>query len=279
MGRGLFCERKDFFLESGPVMIRDPRVSARRRELLASSDSTCWKEVWALFLEHGPALGRIGAALASQDSRLPAEEVTDLLHAFALERLPRIVTLTRGMASDEQGRYIRASFRNFLRTFARSYMRHEKALEQLGTVMRATSEGFQQGLEDRGSARLSNQVSDDFGENFTTALSGLPKVQARAATMFLGLDDSSRSVREIAKDLGITRYAARLAVLDGLLGVAVLLGHRGILGDRDVEACRLIILEGCSLEEAARALRLTQHQVRSALERARTIVAVGLQEC
>jgi DNA-directed RNA polymerase specialized sigma24 family protein len=254
-------------------------LKARRRELLVESDSACWKDVWALFMEHGPALGRIGAALASQDPRLPADEVTDLLHAFVLERLPRITILTRGMASKEQGRYIRTSFRNFLRTFARSYARHEKSLKQLATEMQGATEGFAQGLENERSVGVFSQGSEDAEEKtLADALPGLRPELAQAAAMFLGLGVSQRSIREIAKELGMTRYATRLAVLDGLLGVAMLLGRRGILGGREVEACRLIILEGRSLADAARALRLTQHQVRSALERARAIVAVAVQK-
>lgn len=254
-------------------------VEAHRKELLVGSDSTCWEDVWALFMEHGPALGRIGAALAAQDSRLPVEEVPDLLHAFVLERLPRIAILTRGMASDEQGRYIRTSFRNFLRTFARSHTRHEKCLEQLATEMCGATGEFLQSLEGERSVHVFNQASEGLEEQtFADALSELPTELARVAAMFLGLDGSPRSIREIAKELGMTRYATRLAVLDGLLGVAILLGRRGILGDREVEACRLIILEGRSMADAAHALRLTRHQVRSALERARTIVAVAVQK-
>jgi DNA-directed RNA polymerase specialized sigma24 family protein len=239
--------------------------------------SICWNEVWSLFIKYGPALSRIGNTLASQNRRLPPDEISDLLHAFVLERLPRIALLTQDMAPEDQGRYVRTSFRNFLRNVARTSIRHEKSLEQLATELKSTKI-VQDDWDDRKRGTLSDQTATDFREKFTDALCELSAEQAQAVAMFLGTDNDPRSVREIAKELRTTRYAAKRAILDGLLGVALVLGRRGVLDDREVEACQLIILEGHSITDTARALRLTQHQVRFALERARSVVASALQK-
>ena len=239
-------------------------------------DSPSWNDVWALFLKYHHALHRIGTTIAARDPRLPGDEIPDLLHAFALEKLPRIALLTQGMPPDEQGRYVRASYRNFLRDYARTAAGHEKSLEQLAIELSRTKTMIQEGLDDSDTVHP-YQISNDLREKLSDALSELSMKKAKAVAMFLGLDNGPRSVREIARELHTTRYAAKHAVLDGLLGIALLLGRRGILGDREVEACRLIILDGRSVADAARILKLTQHQVRTALEIARSVVVVILR--
>jgi DNA-directed RNA polymerase specialized sigma24 family protein len=81
----------------------------------------------------------------------------------------------------------------------------------------------------------------------------------------------------VAERFGLTRHAARRAVVDGSLSLALRLGDADALSKRERDVCRQILLEGSSIAETARELRLTETQVRSALASARARMVAQLK--
>jgi DNA-directed RNA polymerase specialized sigma24 family protein len=243
-------------VHGGPFMIRDASGDRSRHEDLDSPlpSGTSWDDVWRVAETIVPSLNVIARAAGLEDG-------VDLVHAFVLERLPRIVPITARMPEGEAHLYLRASFRNFLRDAYRAKNRQERALE----ILRSEA---QSAAPDDGSTLPPNTVAE--------ALSDLPATLARAAALFLGTDEAPKSLRDIAAILGITRYEARTAVLDGLLAIAARLGERGVLTRKQLECCRLVLLEGVPIGEAAQQMHLTHGQVVSALDQARMSVAIVL---
>lgn len=227
-----------------------------------------WRDTWQLYKEHGPALLRIATAICHQDTRLASDEAEDLVHSFVVDRLPRVAEASRLLPVDERHRYIRASFRNFLRSAARGQGRHVAALKQLEQELIHTSQ------------ESADQVKPDDTSllaDVRAAIHDLPPDLVQPAALYLGIGGPRQSIREIARKLKRTRYLTRLAVLNGLIAIAARLRARDLLSDREMEAARLVLLEGQGLEHAARSLGLTRQQVHSALERARQALAARFQ--
>jgi DNA-directed RNA polymerase specialized sigma24 family protein len=214
--------------------------------------TSSWVEAWELFTHQRDSLASVLKGM--QGFGLSGEDAEDLLHSFVLQRLPRIATRTEALSAEERSRYLRASFRNFVRDAQRARKRQDAALERLAIELRDDS-------DDNSDVTPALSVQ--------SVLSQLPKNSARALSMFLGLGTSPMSVREIANALRTSRYAAKLLVLDGLIGGALALGEGGILSEVETEACREVILNASSIERAATSLGLTAEQVKRALQRAR----------
>jgi DNA-directed RNA polymerase specialized sigma24 family protein len=227
-----------------------------------------WHEIWDLYKEHGPALFLISRAICRQDPRLGPEDAEDLVHSFVLDRLPRVAEASRGLPQDSRRQYLRASFRNFLRSAARERSRHATALDQL-------SRAFGH-VQPESRADIDKETLASPAEVHAEVVD-LPPDLLRPAALYLGISGPPQSIRNIARSLNLTRYLTRLAVIDGLVAIAVQMRARGLLSDRELEAARLVLLEGRDMEEAARRLRLTTQQVRGALGRARTAVAAHMR--
>jgi DNA-binding CsgD family transcriptional regulator len=216
-----------------------------------------WQEVWTLLQEEGPALAKIARAQSKVDHE-------DLVHAFFLEKVPKVVELVADLSPANRSAYVRSAFRNFVRSAARDEKRHSSALERLANEFVVTL-----GAPGHVGAAIDPT-------QLRSALSLLPTSCAQASRLFLGLDGPPRSLRQIASALGTSRHTARIAVLDGLLAAAIALEHTGVLSPREVESCRLVLLEGSSVEASAMQLNVSPHQVRSAIESARAVIASAI---
>lgn len=214
--------------------------------------TSSWVEAWELFTHQRDSLTNVLKGMKAFG--LTGEDAEDLLHSFVLQRLPRIATLTENLSAQERNRYLRASFRNFVRDAQRARKRQDAALERLALELSDNAAD-----ESPGAPPLSIQ----------SVLEQLPEDSARALSMFLGIGTSQLSIRELAHVLRTSRYTAKLLVLDGLIGAALALGEAGILSEVETEACREVILNAASIENAATSLGLTVEQVRRALQRAR----------
>jgi DNA-directed RNA polymerase specialized sigma24 family protein len=218
-----------------------------------------WPAVWgALEAERAEFVRIIRAMLGPGHSKDAAE---DLLHSFALEILPRVLARAAGWTEEERGRYLRAALRNFVRSAHRTHARQERALAVLASEVMSEPVDSTEALDPTLLAR---------------AIEFLPPRSGLAVRAFLGVEGEPRSIREIAKQLGLTRYATRTLVQDGMLGAAILLRRTGVLSPLEVEACRRLILDGQEPESVARSLALPLVRIRRALERARQVVAHAL---
>jgi DNA-directed RNA polymerase specialized sigma24 family protein len=192
---------------------------------------------------------------------LSREDGEDILQSFALEILPQVVEKTAGLSEADQGKYVRAALRNFVRSVLRSHNREALALARLEKEVSWTEPEPSEALDP---------------VHLDQAIGQLPIESRRAVRAFLGIGREPTSIREIAKELGLTRYSTRKALQDGLLGAALALRQRGALSPIEAEACRRFILDGESLESVATSLGLSVHQVRQALHRARQVIAQNL---
>ena len=244
-----------------------PESFSRHVELLMTHQDVNWDAVWILYRDHAAALHRIGVGLTLEDRRIPQEEARDLVHSFVLQALPRVERITATFEKDRREKYLKAAFRNFVRSWARDRVRYERALKELGDELAPRSHGSSR--EDE-SIPLEKPLED--------VLPDVPAKLSRAAALFLGVSGPAHSIREIAREMRTTRYGAMKLVLDGLLAVAIRLGRKGALSDGEVESCRLVILEGRSIGDAARDLGLSSQQVRGALSRAREVVAAAVSK-
>lgn len=218
---------------------------------------TVWQRVTRL-LELNAAWLLAEARRLSGLLALSDEEPADVVQEFTLEKLPSVVSHAEqlSLGDAETGRYVRASFRNFLRDRARRARVLRHSWEALREELR---HGDPQEDTDR-------RVEEDPLQlrNFP-----LPQPHQQALARFFGLGVEARSIREIAKELSVSRHAARLLVLDGVLAITAALGHRAVLTDRQSEACRLVLVEGLSWNDAADRLGITEHQARKAVREAR----------
>lgn len=196
------------------------------------------------------ALGSLGSQLCDDD----------LVHAFLIERGPRLVQLMAEIEPEAKKKYLFTAFKNFVRSALRQEKRHAASVEQLAYTAIVCENA------DPALAPFTEQA-------LSGAVSALSRDVARAAGLFLGVHGSSSSIRQISELFGISRYTARLYVLDGVLGAAIHLGHFGALTDRQVEACRYVIIEGKTPSIAAGSLGITVTQVQSALSTARQLIA------
>lgn len=218
---------------------------------------------WQLLATHEHELAKIAGAVA-RTSGLDPDDALDLVHSFALERLTAVVDRAP-IDPARRGAYIRSSFRNFVRDAIRRQRREEDALAclraEVGVDLRDEA-------HERESVVSSAQVEQ--------ALAAIPSELATAARAYLGVDGAAASIREIAQRGGLSRHAARRAVIDGLLAAGVALGQSGALTPMQSAAVRAVLSQGVAIEVAAARLHLTTAQVRRALRDARSLVARSL---
>ncbi|MCB9595269.1 MAG: sigma-70 family RNA polymerase sigma factor [Sandaracinaceae bacterium] len=218
-----------------------------------------WRDVWEILLEQRDLLGSVAAAAART---LGPVEANDLVHSFALEQLPRILRRTGSLDVPARDAYIRAAFRNFVRSAARTTRRQRELLNHL-----QHAEPPDDGHELRPTVPR---------EDLLRALETLPTEHAQAISLFLGIEDGEQSLREIASKLEVSRYKARQLVLDGFLALAAALGIAGGLTHTELRVCDLLINHQLGIAAVAMHLSLTPHQVREALARAREVVNAQL---
>jgi DNA-directed RNA polymerase specialized sigma24 family protein len=228
------------------------------------SEEASWHETWMLYKEHAPALLQMARAICRNDPRLGLADAEDLLHSFVVDRLTRVARASQTLKEEDRRRYVRAAFRNFLRSAGRNQALRAAALEQVSRELSRADP------EQPADAELEQH---GFAQGLHPAIADLPLDLARPAALYLGLTGPPQSIREIAASLGLTRYLARLTIVNGLVAIAARLRARALLSDREMEAARLVLLEGNDLEGAAQSLGLTRQQVSAALARARDALA------
>jgi hypothetical protein len=211
-----------------------------------------WENAWKAvakydrFLRH--LARRYRAVLVAEGS----EDADDLLHAFLVDRLPRVADRLDSLATEEQReKYLAVAFLNFARDHRRATLRYRRALREFG------------------------EEAPDKTPASARAPRPLPSVRVPLDPVlraFFGGDSSASSIRRVAQELGISRYAARKAIVDGALVLVVQLGRQAVLSTRQVDVCEQVLLHGTSITETAGYLGLTETQVRQALTSARKTV-------
>lgn len=232
-----------------------------------------WEAAWALVEQYRATLLRIATTGARVGTLMPGDEAEDVLHAFMLDRAPHVARIVEALPSEQRAAYVVAAFRNFVRRTLRARRRQERALEYLAIEFQFRPPNAS---EPDGAGEVDGRLLNEWSLREVLAGPRGEAVAAQAAAMYFGIRGAPQSLRQIAQALKLSRYAARIAVLDGLMIVTLQLAQGGGLSSSEAEACRLLVVEGWDPESVARAVRLTRHQVRRALERARAVLAQAL---
>ncbi len=189
-------------------------------------------------------------------------EVADIVHSFITGKLPQLVKHILVASPENEQAYVNTALRQFVIDQWRREVRSERALDAYSAEQQRQGETFH---EDQ----LAISITPDLMRRLTPS-------RAEALRLFLGVDGPPRSIREIAEALNETRHGARSLVIEGILSVAAALSVQGALSEREVDACYRVLLEGRTVEDAARILGLTSNEVRRALQRARSTVEHSL---
>jgi DNA-directed RNA polymerase specialized sigma24 family protein len=215
-------------------------------------------------------LARMYRAMVERDG---TDDARDLVHDFVLGPLPHVVERLAFIPEERQGAYIARAFRNFVLDRRRANARRSRALATF--FHDAAVE--EPAVADEGVIGVRAPVWSP--ESLVAAgIAELPERLRVAVGAYLGIGGPARSIRTIAEELGVSRHEAQRAVVDGALGLIVVLGRAGTLGPREVDVCRLVLLNGVSLEDTAEVLGITPHQAREALKSARSAISQHLKD-
>lgn len=225
-----------------------------------------WARLEPIYRAHESFLRHLGASATRSSSRLSNEDAGDLVQSFVIDVFPRLVPRLEALPLERQRAYLRVAFRNFAVDVARSQASAESALRAFA------AESSQR------PSNSANEMAPGLGaiRQIDAAVSSIPAELREAASSFLGLTGPAESIREIAARLRVSRYRARLLVLDGLLATAIAAGLVGRLSQREVDVCRMVLLEGAHPAEAATQLLLSGQQAKAALAHARDVITASL---
>ncbi len=240
------------------------------KQLVSESEPVDWRAVRRLYEQLAPQLRRM-AFLASRGGALPPDEAADVLQDFVLERLPVIARRVADGQLRKPESYIRQAFRNFVFDAIRRQQRDKKALEQFKVEPGAAA------WTEPELCRKEVHRGRPSRETVAEAVDQVPESLRAVVSAYIGMVGAPRSLREMANEFGLTRYATRKAVVDGLIALALQLGGSKRLSDMETQICRLVLLEGFSVQQAGRELGTTTHQARTALARARSSMATALR--
>jgi len=214
-----------------------------------------------------PSWQRIVAALARgrQSSLI---EANDLLQSFIADRLPALARRLLISPVADESAYLRVSLRYFVLDEFDRQARYERGIETLRSALEF----------EPGPSSFAESVPS-IADAVWSELSGRNSTAARAARLYLlgGTENETSSIRAIASRLKVSRHGARKALVEGLLGLAVLLGVHGELTAREVDAVRRVILDGRTPATAAEILGITTNDVRRSLARARAVVERSME--
>ena len=209
------------------------------------------------------------AVYQALSARLPLgterQDAEDVVHGFMLDRMHHVAeVVTRIPESDKRLAYIRASFRNYAADRRRREAKHERLLRHVDTAWAhaASADPF-------ASERDPHTLSVD------AAIVRLPRRLRAATRAHLGVGRPTASLREIATELNISRYAARAAVVEGLILVASALGRSGAIDSDDLEVAARFIRGETEAQIAAQGYSTVAH-VRAAMRRVRALVERSL---
>jgi len=223
-------------------------MSDRKREPRSGAWPPAWEAVRP-YLDFVRTLAQQHRALQGQ---LGADDLEDLFQEFIVDRLPKVVERLELLPEADRERYLVVVFKNFVRTHLRSASRYKRAMDAF--ALQPQAEPIRQ--SPLAEATLPPELSSIMSSHFSEGL----------------------SLRVVAEKFGITRYAARKALVDGSLALLVQRDHEERLSKREVAVVRHILLLGSSVAETSEELGLTEAQVRSALASARAWVVQKLEE-
>jgi DNA-directed RNA polymerase specialized sigma24 family protein len=208
------------------------------------TEATDWEELY-------DALRRRHSIIGSD------ENGDDLLHSFFIDKMPQVSeVVSRLPTREKQIAYIRAAYRNYTYDLLKSKARYDRALRQF-------------------SAEPAMDAPTLAVPPIAPIVANLPRRMRAATRAFLGVAGRPASIREISKDLGISRHAARRAIVDGLLLTASELGESGSLDPDDLRIATRVI-RGEKETQIAAEMETTVQRIRVAVDRTRKLVGRAL---
>jgi RNA polymerase sigma factor (sigma-70 family) len=204
--------------------------------------------VWQAIEPYTRFVQLLARRFAAAKSSLDSEDPDDLYQEFVVERLPTLIARLARLPEQDRERYLVVVFRNFVREHQRNAGRYRRAIDALA------AEPADSGPWPHEQPSLA-----------TDALPISPVLRE-----YFG---AGGSLRRVAKAFGLTRHGARKAVVDDTLALALHRGSTDDLSSRERAVCWRVLLEGSTLEDAARSLGLTESQVRASLARARARIS------
>lgn len=94
------------------------------------------------------------------------------------------------------------------------------------------------------------------------ALAKMPPAERRAIELYFGLAGREQTLAEVGRELGVSEYLARTAVVNGLARLSALLGLRGPLSRDEFYLLQYTFVEGMDLPQAAARMKLSVREAR-----------------
>jgi RNA polymerase sigma factor (sigma-70 family) len=96
----------------------------------------------------------------------------------------------------------------------------------------------------------------------SAALMKVPPTERRAIDLYFGLAGREQTLAEVGRELGVSEYLARTAVVNGLARLSALLGVRGPLSRDEFDLLHYTFVEGMDLPQAAARMNLSLREAR-----------------
>jgi RNA polymerase sigma factor (sigma-70 family) len=174
-------------------------------------DVTDWRTIWSLYAEQGHVFRAVFTNLRRRGVHLPDDVAADLIHEFLLEKAPKALETFEPTRGALEG-WLFVVFRRYVLGALRSQEERRRSLQL--HVMKDEDELV--------SSTPSPEMHVDL-QRVREAVNALPADQQAALRVYLASEQSSR--REVAKSLGISRWAADRLVSEALDTIFTLLGH------------------------------------------------------
>lgn len=124
---------------------------------------------------------------------------------------------------------------------------------------------------------LESETRQSALSDLPAAMEQLPQGDRKALELYFGFHGRERTLAEIADELGTTQYLARAMIVRSLGALASRLGIQRDLDEKEYSLVKMLFGEGMELEVAAKKLGITEHEVRSILERVKEKLNEGLR--
>jgi DNA-directed RNA polymerase specialized sigma24 family protein len=212
--------------------------------MASPSPAQLWEPVWQAVQPYVRFLRQVAGRYQWASAKLGSEDADDLLQEFCLEHLPRVLDHLERVPDDDREAYLRVVFRNFVSSHVRRAARYRAALQSFAEL-------------DAG-GQLAPRVPP-------IAAHVRPELPPMVEEFFV----QGTSIRDLARNFGISRYAVRKAVVDGGLLLALSSSGQADLSRTEIAVCRLILLDHLSVAAAAETLGITETDAKRALSSAR----------
>lgn len=215
---------------------------------------------WSIYLQHENVFASVLAATGPW----PANEGTDLIHDFLIERLPKSLR-----SYDPNVGPIPPWLYTVFLNYAKRRLIDQRSLHKKWVSLTDLPGPANEQLDQSSSSSVADQTVSNTDHTVKDALDRLPIDHRSVLLTFFGGRPNAGNLRATARQLQCSRHQVRRVLFEALGELAIALQGKGVLSEEELLICQDFLLLGKSWKQISEKTRIAEQEaellLRSAL--------------